>query len=178
MVNYKQANGSASREKYQNGSTVTAHTKDEATDIQRWRLLDERGRQTWHYLETDEEVKTWPQSTADRYHLGLPLVSTISNSSTSEGPQLTDKDLTGPTRPSTTHDSPRLRSECPCLLLSSTAPTRQLGVRVWRSYVPPPRLGRCMVCHEYAYTETDCHRDEAIPLCQTKPQRWRLGSTY
>jgi len=47
---------------------------DEKTDYTRWRLLDERGRQTWHYLETDEQVKNWPQSAADKYHLGLPTV--------------------------------------------------------------------------------------------------------
>ncbi|KAL9100184.1 MAG: hypothetical protein Q9163_004405, partial [Psora crenata] len=47
--------------------------EDEATDIERWRLLDDRGRQTWHYLETEDDVKEWPQTTADRYHLGLPL---------------------------------------------------------------------------------------------------------
>ena len=47
---------------------------DPATDIERWRLLDERGRQTWHYLQSDEQVKQWPQTTADRHHLGLPLV--------------------------------------------------------------------------------------------------------
>ena len=46
----------------------------QVTDIDRWRLLDERGQQTWHYLETDVEVKAWPQSLADRYHLGLPIV--------------------------------------------------------------------------------------------------------
>lgn len=80
MVDHNQANGSASRGKHPNGSTVTPRTRDEVTDIQRWRLLDERGRQTWHYLETNEKIKAWPQSTADRYHLGLPLVSTIPNS--------------------------------------------------------------------------------------------------
>ena len=53
------------------GSTVLV---DPATDLERWRLLDERGRQTWHYLQSDEEVKKWPQSVADRHHLGLPLV--------------------------------------------------------------------------------------------------------
>ncbi|KAK4948501.1 hypothetical protein LTR28_007429, partial [Elasticomyces elasticus] len=46
--------------------------EDEKTDYSRWRLLDERGRQTWHYLRTDEEVRKWPQSIADKYHLGLP----------------------------------------------------------------------------------------------------------
>jgi lanosterol synthase len=44
------------------------------TDYSRWRLLDERGRQTWQYLETDEAVENWPQSTADKYFLGLPTV--------------------------------------------------------------------------------------------------------
>ena len=69
-------NGNASNpEKQLNGTTVASIGKQETTDIQRWRLLDEAGRQTWHYLETDEEVKDWPQSTADRYHLGLPLVN-------------------------------------------------------------------------------------------------------
>lgn len=46
----------------------------ERTDYSRWRLLNEAGRQTWHYLKDDEEVKEWPQSTADKYFLGLPLV--------------------------------------------------------------------------------------------------------
>jgi lanosterol synthase len=44
------------------------------TDYTRWRLLDERGRHTWHYLEDDEDVKDWPQSIADKYFLGLPTV--------------------------------------------------------------------------------------------------------
>ncbi|KAI4289812.1 MAG: hypothetical protein L6R35_000919 [Caloplaca aegaea] len=42
------------------------------TDPSRWRLRDDRGRQTWHYLQTDDETKSWPQSTADKYFLGLP----------------------------------------------------------------------------------------------------------
>jgi len=44
------------------------------TDYTRWRLLDEAGRQTWHYLESDEEVKAWPQSIADKWHLNMPTV--------------------------------------------------------------------------------------------------------
>ena len=63
-----------SNQRHQNGKTVASIGKQDTTDIQRWRLLDEAGRQTWHYLETDQ-VKAWPQSTADRYHLGLPLVN-------------------------------------------------------------------------------------------------------
>jgi lanosterol synthase len=60
-----------------NGHTpqVKKPTLSERTDYTRWRLLDERGRQTWHYLEDDEDVKEWPQSIPDKYFLGLPLVS-------------------------------------------------------------------------------------------------------
>ncbi|CZR56626.1 related to lanosterol synthase [Phialocephala subalpina] len=45
----------------------------ERTDHSKWRMLDEKGRQTWHYLEDDDEAKEWPQSKADKYFLGLPL---------------------------------------------------------------------------------------------------------
>lgn len=44
------------------------------TDYTRWRMLDEKGRQTWHYLEDDEDAKEWPQTTADKWYLGLPVV--------------------------------------------------------------------------------------------------------
>ncbi|EGE83049.1 Lanosterol synthase erg7A [Blastomyces dermatitidis] len=54
-----------------NGNNLTLDT-DEKTDYSRWRLRDDRGRQTWHYLKTDEELKAWPQSIPDKYHLGLP----------------------------------------------------------------------------------------------------------
>lgn len=60
-------------EKFSNGSADI--TTINATDLTRWRLLDERGRQTWHYLATDEEVQAWPQSLCDKHHLDLPLVS-------------------------------------------------------------------------------------------------------
>ncbi|KAJ5199279.1 Prenyltransferase/squalene oxidase [Penicillium cf. griseofulvum] len=45
---------------------------DLKTDYSRWRLVDEEGRQTWRYLESDEENQKWPQSIADKYHLGMP----------------------------------------------------------------------------------------------------------
>ena len=54
--------------------TIGGELTEPKTDLRRWRLLDERGRQTWHYLRTDEEVKEWPQSIADKYFLGLPIV--------------------------------------------------------------------------------------------------------
>lgn len=57
------------------GKTVEPKVSDVKTDHTRWRMLDERGRQTWHYLESDEEVKKWPMSAADRWYLGLDTVS-------------------------------------------------------------------------------------------------------
>ncbi len=65
------ANGGA--QAGQNGN-IKHPRQDVKTDYARWRLLGERGRQTWHYLETDEEVEKWPQTVADRYMLGLPTV--------------------------------------------------------------------------------------------------------
>jgi lanosterol synthase len=47
----------------------------ERTDYSRWRMRDDHGRHTWQYLEDDEEAKKWPQTYADKYYLGLPLVS-------------------------------------------------------------------------------------------------------
>ena len=44
------------------------------TDRSRWRLLDEAGRQTWHYMKNDEETRRWPQTIPDKYHLGIPTV--------------------------------------------------------------------------------------------------------
>ena len=52
---------------------------DLKTDYTRWRLRDDRGVQTWHYLESEEEVKAWPQSTADKWYLGLDTVSYASH---------------------------------------------------------------------------------------------------
>lgn len=58
------------------------------TDRSRWRLLDESGRLTWHYLEDDKAAKEWPQSTADKWYLGfdtvrrLPILCTLSRDAT------------------------------------------------------------------------------------------------
>ena len=57
----------------------TIHTdekiKDAKTDHTRWRLRDDRGRQTWHYLQSDEDLKQWPMTVADKYFLGMDTVS-------------------------------------------------------------------------------------------------------
>ncbi|KAL8786046.1 MAG: hypothetical protein Q9213_003029 [Squamulea squamosa] len=63
------------RQEQSNGALLSEKHSDleeqQRTDPNKWRLLDERGRQTWHYLQSDEAVKAWPQSVADRYFLGL-----------------------------------------------------------------------------------------------------------
>ncbi|KAK5240050.1 hypothetical protein LTR40_012350, partial [Exophiala xenobiotica] len=70
-----------------NGASTNGHSKGPAkgpanghiadphnarTDRSRWRLRDVSGRHTWHYLRSDQEIQEWPQTTADKYHLGLP----------------------------------------------------------------------------------------------------------
>jgi len=64
------ANGANGKQIPMQSSTIG----DEKTDYSRWRLKDDRGCQTWHYLKNDEEVKAWPQTKADKYFLGLETV--------------------------------------------------------------------------------------------------------
>ncbi|CAG8602991.1 8732_t:CDS:2, partial [Funneliformis mosseae] len=45
-----------------------------ATDLSQWRLKVDHGRQTWHYLESDE-AKNLPQSIIEKYWLGIPFES-------------------------------------------------------------------------------------------------------
>jgi hypothetical protein len=52
---------------------VSKQSGDQKTDATRWRLRDVDGQQTWHYL-SEEQAKEWPQTTADKYFLGLPTV--------------------------------------------------------------------------------------------------------
>lgn len=47
---------------------------DDRTHPHEWRLRNVRGRQTWHHLETKDEQAAWPQTTADKYHLGMDTV--------------------------------------------------------------------------------------------------------
>lgn len=68
-------NGTFRRSPGKSQTTFAKSSVDEKTDYSRWRLLDDRGRQTWHYLVEDEQAKKWPQSVADKYHLGMSIVS-------------------------------------------------------------------------------------------------------
>lgn len=48
------------------------------TDLTKWRCKDDEGRLSWHYLGDDEQAaKEWPQTYADKYYLGLPLVRSL-----------------------------------------------------------------------------------------------------
>lgn len=75
----KQANGSANGSA--NGTTngtIEQHDDVELkTDHMRWRMKDVDGRQTWHYLESDEQLKAWPMTSADKYYLGMDTVRHI-----------------------------------------------------------------------------------------------------
>ncbi|KAJ9088502.1 Lanosterol synthase (Oxidosqualene--lanosterol cyclase) [Entomophthora muscae] len=51
----------------------TSQKHGPATDLTRWRLKVDDGRQVWHYLETDSELEAWPQTNADKYFIGLPF---------------------------------------------------------------------------------------------------------
>ena len=73
-----EANGTHRRGEKQkpiSNEAVTSSTgRATKTDYTRWRLKDERGCQTWHYLETKDEIEQWSQSLADKWHLGMDLV--------------------------------------------------------------------------------------------------------
>lgn len=58
-----------------NGKVSLDTAKDQKTDYSKWRLIDEQGRQSWRYLESDEEAAKWPQTTAEKHFLGLDIVS-------------------------------------------------------------------------------------------------------
>jgi lanosterol synthase len=68
------ANGSAHGSANGQDGADAIDPSQEKVDRSRWRLLNESGRHTWHYLKSDKEVEEWPQTTADKYHLGLPTV--------------------------------------------------------------------------------------------------------
>lgn len=113
----------------------------EKTDHSRWRLLDEAGRQTWHYLEDDEQIKEWPQSFADKYFLGVPTVCT--------GLHFFDHMLTykEPSEASATKDSSRYGQERARVFPAFTTTPRKLGLRVWRTYVSTSWDRYRLVCH-------------------------------
>lgn len=71
----------STRKRFSNAGDLDHATKkqrpvtEEKTDYSRWRMQDDHSRHTWRYLEDDEVAKESPQTHADKYFLGLPLVS-------------------------------------------------------------------------------------------------------
>jgi len=109
----------STRKRFSNAGDVDHATKRQRpelegrTDYSRWRMRDDHSRHTWQYLEDDDAAKAWPQTYADKYFLGLPLVSP-SGCNYSGLPQLS---LTlpppGPPGPSEAQEPPRLSQQRP-----------------------------------------------------------------
>lgn len=69
------------------------------TDYSRWRLLvNDGGRHTWHYLNTDKELAQWPQNYVDKFWLGLETVRFSSSPYSTHANKYSF--FLGPTRPS------------------------------------------------------------------------------
>lgn len=57
------------------GTEATEKLRTEyKTDPTRWRLKDNDGRHTWHYITDDGEMREWPQSMAEKWYMKLSLV--------------------------------------------------------------------------------------------------------
>lgn len=54
-----------------------------ATDLRRWRLRTSEGSNRWNYI-SEEEAQQHPQSTAEKYFLGLLTVCTVHTSSSTQ----------------------------------------------------------------------------------------------
>ena len=198
----KGVNGTSEEEGEERQTTITTTTTTTTTttDLERWRLLDERGRQTWHYLSTDEAVQAWPQTVVDRHHLGLPLVrklecienlffffflgALMENSNkqypiikqtANEGYMLR---YTGSTEPPPRANAFGFRHQRRHLFRSAAASTRQLGQRVWRADVPPAGPGGGVVCDQDAHIGTLCDGNETVFVRAAAPGGWGVGIAY
>ena len=73
-VDDKQANCSANASTNSTLKPIEDYDAELKTDHSRWRMKNVDGRQTWHYLESDEQLKAWPMTSADKYYLGQDTV--------------------------------------------------------------------------------------------------------
>lgn len=185
------ANGTAKKTK--SPAITTTEIRDEKTDYSRWRLRNDRGTQTWQYLESAEEMKAWPQSTADKYWLGLDTVwrfnslfwpdhcsyhrallasmlHTLQNIKT-------DKLTGAPRSPPRPHPPPS-RPQRPHFLLRPPIPLRQLGHRIRRSHVSAPRSRHHMVCDRHTDPMALPRRNQKLSLGTSASGGWGLGAPY
>lgn len=134
-------------------SAVRKPVLSERTDHTRWRMLDEKGRQTWHYLQDDEDAKEWPQSTADKYFLGLPTVSfspdNIAHFSRS----------TGTSRFANCENPSRYCEERSRFLQEPPTSAWELGLRIWWTSVLASRTRRYMDGHKHTDSRSCCNRN-------------------
>lgn len=70
----KQANGLSNASTNGTLKPTQDYDAELKTDHSRWRMKNVDGRQTWHYLESDEQLKAWPMTAADKYYLGQDTV--------------------------------------------------------------------------------------------------------
>ena len=168
----KPMNGAPPEEKGSASTVLVEESADQRTDPRRWRMLDEGGRHTWHYLLSEEQAKAWPQSTADKWYLGLP---TVSQTPTKRSSTAADSKIAGTAHAGRGRDTFSFSAECHFLLLPPATPTWQLGLRVWRSSVSSARSRDYVVCHQYANSRSHFNRDQKIPLRAAEPRRRRMG---
>jgi hypothetical protein len=110
----KQANGSANGSA--DGAIKHENVVDLKTDHTRWRMKNDDGRQTWHYLESDEELTAWPMTSADKYYLGMDTVGcSITNFTSQHGLTI----HTGRTTTFKGHDSSTSCRKWPGVLLAT-----------------------------------------------------------
>ncbi|KAK5071511.1 Lanosterol synthase erg7A [Lithohypha guttulata] len=55
-----------------NGHAQSSAANEQKMDYSKWRIKDENGRHTWHYLDSEEQIRQWPQDVSTKYFLGLP----------------------------------------------------------------------------------------------------------
>jgi hypothetical protein len=117
----------ATRKRFSSADDVDHATKrqrpelEDRTDFSRWRMRDDHGRQTWQYLEDAEAAENWPQTIADKYFLGLPLVSVFAacmhlsvRALVADSTRLLSPP--GPPRPPQTQETPRVGPQRPRIL--------------------------------------------------------------
>ena len=141
------------------GSAYTRNMDDgfiAQTDYSRWRMKSDDGNQTWHYLHTDEELKAWPQTVADKYLLGL---ETVCNSIELPTPRIDTQNIhiltyslyPGPPHPPHPPHPPRKLQKWHRVLHKTPSRIRQLGLRIPGAIIPDPGLRHHNVPDQHAH---------------------------
>jgi hypothetical protein len=47
------------------------------TDLSRWRLVNDKGRHSWHYLAPYQDPEKWPMTIPEKWYLGLEMVGPL-----------------------------------------------------------------------------------------------------